>query len=125
MTRIIASGLVFVALLAFTLFAFAQQRAERIAAQPGWALTAVEGVDIPPATAAQARRVLARRPLNQPVLNLLFAIESRGTLDPERRETFIDTIKAIGWHDTPSQQNLSVDARLAGKPREAGMQANA
>src|SRR3546814_3046373 len=91
MTRIIASGLVFVALLAFTLFAFAQQRAERIAAQPGWALTAVEGVDIPPATAAQARRVLARRPLNQPVLNLLFAIESRGTLDPERRETFIDT----------------------------------
>src|SRR3546814_974791 len=93
MTLIIASGLVFVALLAFTLFAFAQQRAERIAAQPGWALTAVEGVDIPPATAAQARRVLARRPLNQPVLNLLFAIESRGTLDPERRETFIDTIK--------------------------------
>src|SRR3546814_16230491 len=59
MARIIASGLLFVALLAFTLFAFTQQRAKRIAAQPGWALTAIEDVDIPPATAASSdeRRV--------------------------------------------------------------------
>src|SRR3546814_14382896 len=100
MTRIIASGLVFVALLAFTLFAFAQQRAERIAAQPGWALTAVEGVDIPPATAAQARRVLARRPLNQPVLHLLFAIAPPGTHHPATRATFIATQQALGWRET-------------------------
>src|SRR3546814_11478658 len=85
----------------------------------------VEGVDIPPATAAQARRVLARRPLNQPVLNLLFAIESRGTLDPERRETFIDTIKALGWRDTPSQQHLIVETLRDGDPREAVMRAAA
>src|SRR3546814_15635398 len=65
MARILASGLLFVALLAFTLFAFTQQRAKRIAAQPGWALTAIEDVDIPPATAAPARGILARRPLHQ------------------------------------------------------------
>ena len=125
MARIIASGLLFVALLAFTLFAFTQQRAKRIAAQPGWALTAIEDVDIPPATAAQARGILARRPLNQPVLNLLFAVESRGDLDPARRETFIDTIKALGWRDTPSQQNLIVETLRDGDPREAVMRADA
>src|SRR3546814_16640533 len=121
MARIIASGLLFVALLACTLFAFTQQRAKRIAAQPGWALTAIEDVDIPPATAAQARGILARRPLNQPVLNLLFAVESRGDLDPARRETFIDTIKALGWRGPPSQQNLIVETLRAGDPHEAVM----
>src|SRR3546814_6086682 len=59
------------------------------------------------------------------VLNLLFAIESRGTLDPERRETFIDTIKALGWRDTPSQQNLIVETLRDGDPREAVMRADA
>src|SRR3546814_10843286 len=58
------------------------------------------------------------------VLNLLFAIESRGTLDPERRETFIDTIKALGWRDTPSQQNLIVETLRDGDPREAVMRAD-
>src|SRR3546814_3388328 len=125
MPRIIPSVLLFAALLAFTLFAFTQQRAKRIAAQPGWALTAIEDVDIPPATAAQARGILARRPLNQPVLNLLFAVESRGDLDPARRETFIDTIKALGWRDTPSQQNLIVETLRDGDPREAVMRADA
>src|SRR3546814_4219337 len=125
MARIIASGLLFVALLACTLFAFTQQRAKRIAAQPGWALTAIEDVDMPPASAAQALSILARRPLNQPVLNLLFAVESRGDLDPARRETFIDTIKALGWRDTPSQQNLIVETLRDGDPREAVMRADA
>src|SRR3546814_11856552 len=96
-----------------------------MATQPGCTLTAIEGVDIPPATAAQTRCIRARRPLTQPVLNLLFAVESRGDLDPARRETFIDTIKALGWRDTPSQQNLIVETLRDGDPREAVMRADA
>src|SRR3546814_19893746 len=116
MARIIASGLLFVALLAFTLFAFTQQRAKRIAAQPGWALTAIEDVDIPPATAAPARGILARRPLNQLVLNLLFAVESRGDLHPARPETFIHTTPASRFRVTPHQHNRHINQPPTRKP---------
>jgi len=125
MIRHIGAFLLLAALLGFTLFAFAERRADGIAAKPGWNLIGVSDAEIPLETAVKAKAVLARQPLNQPVLNLLFAVESRGDLAPDRRERFIETLGALGWRDTAAQQNLIVETLRDGDPSEAVRRADA
>ncbi|WOF44588.1 hypothetical protein KNJ79_06625 [Sphingopyxis indica] len=125
MIRYIASFVLFAALLGLTIFTFADRRGERIAAKPGWDLAGVTNVEIPPETAEKAKAVLARQPLNQPVLNLLFAIEARGNLAPDRRKRFIQTLEELGWRDTAAQQNLIIETLRDAAPREAVRRADA
>lgn len=119
MARILSSMGLFVVLLAGILFVFWQQASVKIAGDPQWMLLAVPDEKVPPEVAVKARELLAEQPLDQPVLNLLFAIEARGDLTDARRKAFAGALVGLGWRDTPSQQNLIYEAVANQKPEDA------
>ena len=111
MVRIASAILLFVALLAFTAFAWMQQQAgARFVSDPAWSLIAAGDAKAPPVLVARTRALLAEQPLDQPRFNLLFAAEAKGEMDAGRRAAFAEALGALGWRDTASQQNLIMEA---------------
>jgi len=123
--RVGTAVLVFLLLVAFTIFACSKRLDGRIKVDPAWPLTAIRDAEIPSAVVERTRELLAEQPLDQPLLNFLFAAESRGDMKPERRAEFVDALSKLGWRDTPSQQNLIFEAVQSGKPAEAVLRADA
>lgn len=123
--RIGLAVFLFLALLGFTAFAYAERAGGAIKGDPSWALVILKDAKAPPAIAAKAKALLAEQPLDQAKLNLLFAIETRGDLDDRRREAFVSTLSALGWRDTPSQQNLMLELLKPEDPSKAVLRADA
>lgn len=118
MLRIASAILLFVALLAFTAFAWMQQQAgARFVSDPAWSLIAAGDAKAPPVLVARTRALLAEQPLDQPRFNLLFAAEAKGEMDAGRRAAFAKTLGALGWRDTASQQNLIMEAARVNDPQ--------
>ena len=119
MMRIGSAIAIFIALLGLTIFAFAQQAGERIRGEPSWELLSAADARATPEVSAKLRRLLARQPLDQAKLNLLFATEAKGDLAAARRQSFTKTLNELGWRDTPTQQNLIVEAARTNDPNAA------
>lgn len=117
MARIASAILLFIALLAFAAFAWIRQSGGQFAGDPAWSLVAAGDAKAPPAMVARTRALLAEQPVDQPRLNLLFATEAKGEMDRRRRAAFADTLGALGWRDTASQQNLIIEAGRVEDPR--------
>lgn len=99
------------AILAFVLFANYQKGSAEIIDHSGFSLVnADEGEPMSPAQLAAAKRALARQPLDQPLLNAVYANEVRGGLDESRRRAYVSALRRLGWRDTATQQNLLFEA---------------
>lgn len=125
MVRICVAIFLPLALLGFTAFAYAERAGRAIKGDPSWALVILKDAKAPPAIAAKAKALLSEHPLDQAALNLLFAIETRGDLDNRRRQAFVSTLGALGWRDTPSQQNLMLELLKPEDPSKAVLRADA
>lgn len=125
MRRILFAVGLFALLAALILYAFAEQSSARIKGEPGWLLVAMTDAKIPPRAVNKARRLVAQQPLDQAMLNLIFAAETRGDMSEERRDRFARALGDLGWRDTPAQQNLIVEAARLRDPKAAVLRADA
>ncbi|KUO49482.1 MAG: hypothetical protein APF78_07750 [Sphingomonadales bacterium BRH_c3] len=98
------------AIIAFALFVTYQQQSADAVDRSGASLVNAEGEAMSPAQLASAKRALARQPLDQPLLNAIYASEVRGGLDETQRRAYVSTLGKLGWRDTATQQNLLFEA---------------
>lgn len=117
--RVASAIVVTIAALALTLYVFFQQGAALVRGEPSWELAAITDARATPEVEAKTRRLLEQQPLDQAKLNLLFATEVKKGIAPERRALFRKTLYDMGWRNTPTQQNLIVEAGLANDPSAA------
>lgn len=98
------------AIIAFVLFVSYQQGSANAFDRSGASLVNAEGEAMSPARLAAAKRALARQPLDQPLLNSIYASEVRNGLDESQRSAYVSTLARLGWRDTTTQQNLLFEA---------------
>lgn len=99
-----------VALAAFVLLASYQKGVADRMESSGSELVNTSGQAMDPARLAEAKRMVARQPLDQPLLNVIYASEVRNGMDETRRRQYISALRKMGWRDTPTQQNLLFEA---------------
>lgn len=101
-----------ISVLGFSLFA----QYQFLLAQPSGATkTILVNSDEPALGAselANAKRLLARHPLDQSRLNEVYATEVRNGADENQRRDYVSVLEAMGWRDTATQQNLLFEAAL-------------
>lgn len=98
------------ALIAFALFATYQQSSVGGLGRAEASLVNADGPTLNPTELARAKRALARQPLDQGLLNTIYASEVREGLDERQRRAYVATLLNMGWRDTVTQQNLLFEA---------------
>lgn len=59
-----------------------------------------------PADAAEVARLVQKRPLDQDMVNLLYALRVRNGLSAEREQDYIKAVASLGWRSDAAQTNL-------------------
>lgn len=95
---------------AVALFAAYQKGAPEQIDRSGANLVNAEGGPMDPAGLATAKRALARHPLDQELLNAIYASEVRRGIGESERRAYVAALRRLGWRDTASQQNLLFEA---------------
>lgn len=98
------------ALMAFLLFVNYQKSSADVVDGAGTILVNTEGEAMLPSQLAAAKRALARQPLDQNLLNVIYASEVRAGLDDTIRNQYVSTLGKMGWRDSATQQNLLFEA---------------
>lgn len=74
------------------------------------ALANAEAEPLSQAESSQLRRLMVQRPLDQALLNRIYADESRKGMPREEGRQFLRLLRKMGWRDLATQQNLLFDA---------------
>lgn len=98
------------AISAFAAFANYQHATANFVIDPEASLVNSDSAPLPPARLAAAKRALMRAPLDQGLLNAVYASEAKAGLDAAQRRAYTDVLSQLGWRDTSTQQNLLLDA---------------
>lgn len=98
------------AIVVFALYVNYQQVSATAVDRSGASLVNAEGAAMSSTQLASAKRIVAHQPLDQPLLNAIYASEVRGGLDETQRRAYVSTLGKLGWRDTATQQNLLFEA---------------
>lgn len=110
--------------MAFTIFAYTQKKGAEVKGDPSWSLVLLKDAKAPQRQIAETRARLAVQPLDQGSLNLLFASETKAGIDDKRRAAFVKALIALGWRNTPAQQNLMIELLQSDNPSRAILRAD-
>ena len=112
LVAVITAGLFFL-FLAISALAYLQANAaDRLAYPEALELTGPGGpaVSVPDGLHGNLVKLLAAEPLDQSLLNLLYAIEVRNGATEQRQLALVQSLGALGWRSTSAQRNLIIDA---------------
>ncbi|WP_211352805.1 O-antigen ligase family protein [Altererythrobacter ishigakiensis] len=98
------------AITALVFLVFYQKEGPDVVERSGVNQFVSEGEAMSTAQLSAAMRALNRQPLDQSLLNAIFASEVKRGLDDTRRRAYISTLSKMGWRNTPTQQNLLYEA---------------
>ena len=112
LVAVITAGLFFLFLAVSALAYLQANAADRLAYPEALELTGPGGpaVSVPDGLHGNLVKLLAAEPLDQSLLNLLYAIEVRNGATEQRQLALVQSLGALGWRSTSAQRNLIIDA---------------